>query len=381
MYDVIVAGAGPAGSTCARACAQRGLKTLLLDRDAFPRSKPCAGAVSEQALSYLDFPLPERIIEEECYGIRVHQNGRHVEVKRDRRFAVLVSRRNFDSLLADKAVESGARFLTKEQVIDVRENAEQVEVVTGTASYPAHYLVGADGVHSRVALALRPPLGKDEMALALVSQAPASEPEIRNRLDKTLDLYFGAAPMGYGWLFPHQGYYSAGITGLASRFSKPRETMADLARSLDVALMDLQGHFIPFGGIKRIVAKGRTVLAGDAAGFADPFHGEGIAHAILSGKLAAQAIIDVKKNKKPPPSLSSRYQQETEQRIGKNLRVALRMTNLLDKYPGIFRRIFLDHPKTLQRFLDIPAGRMDYRHFQRWILARLPFLLFPRRAR
>ncbi len=377
MYDVIVAGAGPAGSTCARTCAQRGLKTLLLDRDAFPRSKPCAGAVSEQALSYLDFPLPERVIEEECYGVRVHQNGRHVEVKRDRRFAVLVSRKNFDSLLAAKAVESGARFLTTEQVIDVRESTEQVEVVTRTASYPARYLVGADGIHSRVALALRPPLSKDEMALALVTQAPAAEQEIKNRLGKTLDLYFGAAPMGYGWLFPHRGYYSAGIAGLVSRFSKPREALTDLARALNVALTDLQGHFIPFGGIRRTVAKGRTVLAGDAAGFADPFHGEGISHAILSGKLAAHAIIGVEKNKKAPSSLASRYQRETEQRIRKNLRVALRMANLLDKYPGLFRRIFFDHPEALQRFLDIPAGRMDYRHFQRWILVRLPFLLSP----
>ncbi|HAR45089.1 MAG TPA: geranylgeranyl reductase, partial [Nitrospiraceae bacterium] len=71
MYDVIVAGAGPAGSTCARLCAKQGLRTLLLDKDRFPRSKTCAGAVSEQALMYLDFPLPHWVIERECFGARL----------------------------------------------------------------------------------------------------------------------------------------------------------------------------------------------------------------------------------------------------------------------------------------------------------------------
>lgn len=375
MYDVIIAGAGPAGSTCARTCAQGGLKTLLLDRDTFPRSKPCAGAVSERALSYLDFPLPERLIEEECFGVRVHRDDQAVEVRHDCRFAVIVTRKQFDSLLADKAVESGARFLTNEQVIDVRENKERVDVVTKTASHQARFLVGADGIHSRVAQALRPPLNKDQMALALVSQARADDHEIKTRLDKTLDLYFGVTPLGYGWLFPHRGYYSAGIAGLASRFTKPREALRELAQSLNVALTDVQGHFIPFGGIRRTIAKSRIVLSGDAAGFADPFHGEGISHAIYSGKLAAQAIIDAVKNRKDPSSVASGYQRETEQRIRKDLRVPLRMVKLLDKYPRLFQRIFFDHPEALQRFLDIPAGRIDYRHFQRWVLARLPILL------
>lgn len=380
MYDVIVAGAGPAGSTCARECARQGLRTLLLDKDTFPRSKPCGGAVSARALSYLDFPLPESIIERECFGARIHYGNRIVEAHKESRIAVLVSRTNFDFLLADKAVEGGAHFLPGEQVIDVQEKRDGVEVASRTASYQARFLIGADGVHSRVGQILRPSFQKDETALALVSHVPCGDQEIEKRLDY-VDYYFGTAPMGYGWLFPHRCYYSVGIAGLASRFLKSREALTDLARSFNVEVTDIQGHFIPFGGKRRTIARGRILLTGDAAGFVDPFYGEGITYAILSGRLAAQAIIYAVRNQKHPSCAAAQYCREAEQRITKQLRVALRMMNLLERYPRLFLRIFFDHPAALERYLDITAGIIDYRRFQRWILTRLPFLLLSRTIR
>lgn len=375
MYDVIIAGAGPSGSTCARTCAQNGLKTLLLDRDAFPRPKPCAGAVSVQALSYLDFTLPESIIEKECLAVRLHMNGRSVVARRAGRFAVLVSRENFDSVLAEKAVESGVRFQTGEQVVSFRDVDSHVEVSTNKATYHTHYLVGADGVHSRVARAIRPPLKKYEIALALVSRIPAEDQQIDGRLDKTLDLYFKIAPLGYGWLFPHRGHFSAGIAGRASRFSQPKEALKEFLEKLRIGSANVQGHFIPLGGIKRPIAQGRILLTGDAAGFADPFHGEGIAYAILSGKLAAQAISETMLNKKHPAFAASQYSRNAERLIRRHLRVAFRLAALIDKFPRLSLRVFFDHPEAIQRYLDIPSGKMDYRQFQRWLLARLPFLL------
>jgi flavin-dependent dehydrogenase len=105
MYGVIVVGGGPSGSACARECAKHRLKTLLVERHKLPRSKPCGGAVSEQALSYLDFPLPEEIIEKECFGVRVHFEEHTLEVRKNHRLAVLISREKLDSFLLGKAVE------------------------------------------------------------------------------------------------------------------------------------------------------------------------------------------------------------------------------------------------------------------------------------
>ncbi len=377
MYDVIIAGAGPAGSTCARECARQGMKTLLLDKDSFPRAKPCGGAVSAHALSLLDFSLPESIIERECRGIRIVYGKRSLEVRKDTRFAVLISRIDFDALLADKAKESGARFIPAEPVIDVRIGQDVVTAVTRTSSYQAPFLIGADGINSRIAQLIRPPFPKEEMSLALVSHVPADEGSIRDNLGTNLYLHFGVVPMGYGWLFPHRGYYSAGMAGLASKFEHSRDKLHEFARSLNIDLTEIQGRFIPFGGLHRPIAKGRILLTGDAAGFADPFHGEGIVHAILSGRLAAQSVADAVKNRRDPAAARSRYCQEAELQITRNLRIALRLATVIEKYPGIFLHIFFDHPEALERYLDIPSGQIDYRQFQRWFLAHLPLLLLP----
>jgi len=375
MYDVIIAGAGPAGSTCARECAQQGLKTLLLDKDIFPRSKPCGGAVSGHALSLLDFPLPENIIEKECFNARVHYGGRSIEAKRQYRIAVFVSRNRFDAFLAEKAVESNARFLPGEKVVAVHTIRDGITVVSEKTSYQTRFLIGADGIHSRVANAIRQPLGKDEMILGLVSNVPADDEAIDRRQNRTVDMHFGIAPQGYGWLFPHGGYHSLGIMGLASMMEEPNKVMSGFAHSLGMELSAVQGHIIPLGGLKRNIASGGILLVGDAAGFADPFHGEGIAYAILSGKLAAQAIIDSIKGNSGPASAAARYCRESEQLIRKNLLVALRIAKLLDRYPVLFLRIFFDHPKALEHYLDIVGGRTDYRHFQQWLLLRMPWFL------
>ncbi len=377
MYDVIIAGAGPAGSTCARECARRGIRTLLLDKDSFPRPKPCGGAVSAHALSLLDFALPENLIGRECRGIHLVYGDRALEVRKESRFAVLVNRLDFDAHLVKQAQESGAEFLQATPVAAVEDRQDSVIVTAGATAYQARFLIGADGVHSRIAELLRPPLRKDEMSLALVSNVPASDTSVHDRLGTNLYLHFGLAPMGYGWLFPHRGYYSAGIAGLASVFRNSRDALADFARTLNIDLAGIQGRFIPFGGLKRPVAGGRILLAGDAAGFADPFHGEGIVHAILSGKLAAHAVADAAKHGRSPAWACTRYRRDVERRIVRNLGIALRMARALERYPRLFLRIFFDHPEALERYLDIPSGRIDYQQFQRWILVRLPFLLLP----
>jgi geranylgeranyl reductase family protein len=378
MYDVIVAGAGPAGSSCARACAQQGLSTLLLDRDRFPRSKPCGGAVSSRALSYLDFSLPEELIEHECFGVRVRFGDRLVEARKNYRLAALVSRDRFDAFLTDKAVESGARFLPESKIADIRETPDCVEVVANQTSYQARFLIGADGVNSRVAFALRRrPFPKSELALALVSGVPRrNEPD--GRQHRSLDMHFGVAPQGYGWLFPHRGYSSVGVMGRATEFEDPKKALSDFSRSLGMEVSGVQSHFIPLGGIKRKIASKRILLAGDAAGFADAFQGEGISHAILSGKLAAEAIAGGIRGRKGPEWAAARYRRNADRILRKNLLVALRMAVLLDKHPELFLRLFFDHPPALEQYLDVIAGRTDYLHFQRWLISHLPFLLLPK---
>ncbi|HUJ17654.1 MAG TPA: geranylgeranyl reductase family protein [Nitrospirota bacterium] len=374
-YDVIVVGAGPAGSTCARACALNGLRTLLLDKAVFPRQKPCGGALSVHGRSLLDFPLPDSLIEQECRGARIYCNGSRTEVRMDRPIAVLIDRARFDAYLADQAVAAGARFLQGETVIEVQNTGSNAIVRTEANTYEASYVVGTDGVQSRVAHFVRPAFRKDETVLALVTPVKPDDVRRDGLPRDMIGLYFGIADLGYGWLFPHQGHYSFGIAGLASHLDHPRDVLEAFGSNLGINFGPPQGRFIPLGGINRRVAAGRVLLAGDAAGFADPFHGEGIAHAILSGKLAATAIVEGIRKGGDPEDTASRYAAACERRIWKDLRIAYRLARGVDRFPGLFIRIFFDNKGPLERYLEIAAGNSDYRHFARWIAPRVPYYL------
>ena len=380
-YDVVIAGAGPAGSTCARACAKAGIRTLLLERETFPRPKPCGGAVAQRSLALLGFPLPPDIIERECFGVRIHFRDHVVEIRKDRPIAVMVSREQFDHCLADRAVAAGAVLRQNEPVQEVSVSGDRVEVRTERERYEARCVVGADGANSVVGRSVRPLFTRNEIAAALVGAVPAGDREIDDRLGGLLDMHFGVARMGYGWIFPHRGYYGVGVMGRASEFENPLKVFSAFAASAGFAAPRPQGHTIPWGGYARPLIGPRMLLTGDAAGLADPFYGEGIYSAILSGTLAAQAIVEGIGGKKDTLPW---YAKACDRMIVQENRIALRMAQLLDRYPKVFLELFFTNTEALDRYLDIPAGRISYAQFQRWLLKRLPralIALFFRGAR
>lgn len=375
MYDVLIVGAGPAGSTCARLCALAGLKTALIDKSPFPRQKTCGGAVSGRALSYLDFPLPADFAEDECFGARIFLGRHSVVVQKEQRLAILVDREQFDELLLDKAIEAGARFLPGEQAVSVRVGNESIALHTNTGVHEALFLVGADGVHSVIAHSVRPRFTSEETAIALVSHVAVKEGSIGPQHHGFVDMHFGVAPQGYGWVFPRRAYHSVGIMGVASRFSHAHAALAGFSRDINMPAAVVRSHLIPLGGIKRKISSRRVLLVGDAAGFVDPFHGEGIAYAILSGRLAAESICRVLVDRWEQRRAFRWYERQCEQLIRKNLRVALWMARLLDRCPKLFVRIFFDNPQALAKYMDISTGRLEYRRFWKWIALRTPWYL------
>ena len=375
MYDVLIVGAGPAGSTCARICALAGLKTALIDKSRFPRQKTCGGAVSGRALSYLDFPLPAALAEDECFGARIFHGRHSVVVQKKQRLAILVDREQFDELLLDKAIEAGARFLPGEQAKRVRVENESIALHTDTGVHEALFLVGADGVQSVIAQSLRPRLSSEETAIALVSRIAANKGPIGPQHRGFVDMHFGVAPQGYGWVFPRRAYHSVGIMGVASRFSHAHAALAGFSHDIGMPDAGVRGHLIPLGGIKRKIASRRVLLVGDAAGFVDPFLGEGIAYAILSGKLAAESLCRVLLKGWEQTRALRWYERQCEELIRKNLRIALWMARVLDRYPKLFIRIFFDNPQALAKYMDISTGRLEYRRFWKWIALRTPWYL------
>ena len=376
MYDLIIVGGGPSGSAAGRVAGKMGLGTLLLEKEIFPRYKPCGGAFSEQAMSYLDFDVPQSIIERDVFGARVHFRGQVIEKHKEYRISTIVTRSVLDNYLLEKVKETGTEVKTGERVTDFKEDEGFVEVFTDTASYRARFLIVAEGAHGRLKYRIRRRDKKDEYGVCLVTEIDEANQVIDRYIRGAIDIHFGVANLGYGWIFPHEKYFSVGIGGMAEDLSDPKKTMTDflLANGFKGTYKS-KAHLIPAGGIKRKLVGSRVVLAGDAAGFVDSFYGEGIAYAIRSGQIAAEIISDIVLQNKKLSRLQD-YQSVTESEFGRNLKYSLMLSRLMHRFPGIFFKIFTGNEDVMDKYLEVPSLRRTYKSYLKWLIPRVPkFLL------
>jgi flavin-dependent dehydrogenase len=151
-YDVIVVGAGPAGSITAHDCAKAGFKTLLLEKSKHPREKPCGGAVMYRGLHILRGRFPAGLVERRIYGLRfILPSGEGVEFSSKKLIGITAFRERFDEFLAHRAADAGADLREMTRVKHASTGPDGVSVLTANGKeINAQYLVGADGVNSVV---------------------------------------------------------------------------------------------------------------------------------------------------------------------------------------------------------------------------------------
>ncbi len=371
MYDLIIAGAGPAGSSAARFVGKMGLDVLLIDKDRFPRYKPCGGGLSEKAISHLDFSLPENICERSITGARIRFGDRTINRHKDYRLTVTLNRSVFDDFLLKKAQKTGVHVVTGQKVLDFREDGEKVQVRAGDETYSSKYLIVAAGSQNRLLERVRERDGKDRYGVCVVTEIPEENETIDARLGNALEFHFGVARMGYGWIFPHDGYYSVGIGGMAKDLSNPRRSMIEFLRKNGFSgSYKLRGHKIPFGGMNRAIASSRVLLAGDSAGFVDSFTGEGIAYAIRSGQIAARTVAE--KLEDDDLDMAGYYQIRCKRDFGEDLRYSLIIAKIMHSWPEMFFRMLATRDDFLDKFLEIPAMKGTYKNLIRWLMPRMP---------
>ncbi|MDW5552056.1 geranylgeranyl reductase family protein [Methanosarcina sp.] len=368
MYDVIIVGGGPSGTSAGRRAGRLGLKTLLLEKENFPRYKPCGGGLSEHAISYLDFELPQDIIEWEVTGAKVIFKDQSVNVHKDHRVSTLVSRNEFDNFLLEKAKETGIEIHTGEKVLCCREMSDFVKVDTSQGTYQAKFAIIAEGAQGLVKTCVRSVDNKEEYGICLVTEVPADEREIEKRLGKTVELHFGVAGGGYGWIFPHKTYYSVGIGGVVKDFPHPKESMLNfLKENSFFGEYRLHGHKIPWGGIKRKVMGSRILLSGDAAGFVDAFSGEGLAYAVRSGQIAAEVIAGICLQGKNPADLNE-YKALCQAEFGTHLKYSLIFSRLIHSFPERSFKLLTGNREILDKYLEVMDFKIDYKDYLRWAL-------------
>ena len=289
-FDVIVVGAGPAGSTTAYRLARAGARVCLLDRARFPRDKPCGGGLTMRAVRELPFSV-DPVVEDRVDCLELgFRYGRRWSRRAASPLILMTQRRRLDAFLAERAAEAGAEFRDGTKVTAV--DADGAVAVAGE-QLGCDIVVGADGANGITARSLGLPPREHGVALeGNLSYEHAS----RERFGGRAVVELGVVPGGYAWVFPKGDHVNVGVGGWQSEGPTLRERLRDLCSAFDLdpnQVTDQRGHRLPMRGASRSPVVGRVALVGDAAALVDPLSGDGMYEAFISGRLAAGAVLDL----------------------------------------------------------------------------------------
>lgn len=383
MYDVIISGAGPAGSMTAYSCAKAGLDVLLLDKATFPREIPCGGGISvrsEKVLRLAGIEFPEEQIEQKLTGLQfMGPDQRPFVLRSPKTLGYTMKRSQFDHYLVKQAINVGAKFVDSCTLHQLETHQNQVTVETEKGIFESHLLIGADGVTSTVGRlsGLRKPLNPDRVGVALEVDVPVSRKLWNNVLDPSVVLFwFLNIPFGYFWVFPRKDSLSLGIGGMAKKLGNASKKLHGLAR-IFANLHDLPPLSIPRIRGRMLLAlkypvletTNRILLVGDAAGLVDIFTGQGICYALESGFLAAKTAVKVVKNKCFTKQMLSEYTWLARGRFGEEIRASWTVTNLVHRNPHGFFQVLRRLKCIRQVLFDIILGKTDYYRIRRNLLA------------
>jgi len=355
-YDIIIVGAGPAGSTAGLFASKQGLNVLLVDKESFPRDKICGDALSGKSVTVLrelnllekTQSLPGAHIQSIVFSSPDHAYFRLDLTKTSLKNVpkgFVIRRKNFDTFLFNEAKKAVTSTLENFTVTDLivedgvvrgikgRENRNNKELY-----YYGNLVFGADGYKSIVARKRN--LYEHDPKHWVV----ALRCYYKNVTDLTDQIelhYVDQVIPGYFWIFPlENGYANVGI-GMLHEYIKRRNV--DLKKTLEdtIASEYFRNRFkhaepmekpigwnLPVGSKRRKSYGDGFLLLGDAAGLIDPFTGEGIGNAMYSAKIAVQTAVKALSNKDFSQKFLSRYEDQLWDTIGDELGVSSKLQKI-----------------------------------------------------
>jgi geranylgeranyl reductase family protein len=335
VFDVIVVGAGPGGSSVAGLLSRAGASTLVLDKDHFPRDKVCGDGLTPRALYWLDIlgcldevidAAPSYITEADLYMDGQHVlTGSYPAIGAYPGFSIVIPRRILDHIMLRHAVRCGAMFHPGCTVRNIRWESDGV-VVEGVSqdspvSFKSQVVVGADGANSMVSRALGNRIMEGLTAISMRGYYEGVKVK-----GARIQVYFSESYFpGYGWLFADEdGLANVGV-GLTVDSDFPARTSLrqvydnfvnnDIKEALDAARASgkPRGGWTSFFLPKNQVAD-RALLIGDAANLGDPIRSDGMHMAMDSAHIAAPAILEALRKSDFSAASLGRYQIEWNQR-------------------------------------------------------------------
>ena len=342
-FEVVVVGAGPAGSTTSKFLAEKGVKTLLIDKEKFPRDKPCAGAVPMRIITRYKHIEEKDLIESYAYGTYLHLPSvkDKIEIKMKEPIHGMVLRKKFDYGLVNHAIDYGTKFLDGKNVIDIKSSDDKIKVAINDGStIESDLVIGADGIWSTVAKKTGLGLNCKNFGICIFQEIPLNNKIIDRYFTKEryAHIHIGFEDLnGYGWLFPKKNHLNIGIVELVIQKDKssPKKNLKEIFKSY---IMNLKGNkIIPsdlkFNKIRSAplpschfekTYSSRIILCGEAGGLIN-VGGGGIEYAMSSGKIAANTAINALEENNTTENYLTKYEKCWQKEFGKDIRLFSRI--------------------------------------------------------
>jgi geranylgeranyl reductase family protein len=370
-YDVVIIGGGPAGSTSGYLLSKAGLNVVIVDKARFPRQKLCAGVITQKTAHLINSLFHEtvdslqkkEVINFESSFCKVFFRNRCIaKIHHESIPFYYVNRTIYDNFFLQKAKKAGAEVLEGERAVsaDYRKN----EIVTSSGkTLHSKYIIGADGVYSRVRRELffkrrTPDFWRRGLASAF--EVFVERKKLKNA-DYNSRIFYGIANWGYAWVFPNKDRVVIGLGGLNIKNGKEllssfRQFLSLLGLSSCSETLVPKGHAVPYGNFLKNPVLESTLLVGDAAGFVDPLLGEGIYYAHKSAYLASLAIVqEIREGK----SAGTTYRKKLEEQVYPQLMGAERLRRLIfseidsaSHYIGVQVALRLFHRRIIKMIHD-----------------------------
>ncbi len=360
--DVIVVGAGPAGSMAAKAVAENGFSVTVYEKGPLKREKPCGGAVSDRVINDFELNPEDTFWDRMCYGIFLCSPGnRTVLLTEDKRGGYLVMREKFDSYLIQKAQEAGARFVENTYcepfVKDGKVRGVKSKTKTDEQVIEADIVVACDGTPSSCARKLDLYRGNERnQATTYQYQMKMNDKEIDEKIGGNMEIYFGNTwmPYGYMWIFPKRGMVTVGGGTWFHALKKSRINMKEcvdkFVKEHPVASQKLenaeilypQSAMIGFRGVVNPLYLDNFMVAGDAAGFVSVPTGEGIYYSMVSGRTAGEVAAEALSKKDCSRTFLKEYDKRTDKKIGADM-----------KWGYWLRRLVMDREENQEKLVKV----------------------------
>jgi geranylgeranyl reductase family protein len=347
-YEVLVVGAGPAGATAAKFLAEQGITTLLIDKQKYPREKPCGGILTLRTLKRFPY-ITDDMIDAYSYGGQITASSlrSHLQLHNENPIAAYVQRKKFDQDLVHHAVQSGADFTDNTTAIALHKTNDTIQLTLKNGkTLKSRLIIGADGTFSTIAKSSGLGSPYPHIGRCLFQEYPLKPTLLDQYFTKKRYFQFYlkfAGIQGTGWVFPKKNSVNIGIgeiQPLPTHHQTHHTPLKDVyATYLSVLkekhlippttpLGPLQGGILPLHPLKKTY-NDHILLCGDAAGLMNPLTGDGIHYAMSSGMFAAQICTQALKTKDTSADYLSRYQQLWNDDFGEEITLCTRILNHL----------------------------------------------------